>query len=460
MSEEKSHTVTLDKKKPTGAAKLNHTPLSFPAPEVINGFDWRLPDYAKRSNLSGLVSEVHGNSEYIRTDFHMVRWDTTNPQQGKFDFSELENNIRKRPQQQVLLRLENYGKCESPDWAIQKLQVTSRGTLVFWDDQYLEVIRPYIKEVSKLTKRYPQIIGIQIGVSDGQYRGDCSKFHLKDGWGEFNLKPDELKEAQGKFGFTPEKLEHYTKKIIDLYADAFQENSSKLVFNNFDQFSWTEIAAPYNKRMPAIAKHALNRGIGNRDGQIEHWMRYTQTVYGMGVTPSSNGTCTLDMNEQFAKNNANRYWGTENEEFGDYYWVTDYYGSIDNQPHRFFTSSLRALQMRRNYMTLHGGAMQKLKDPIYKTQDFLRYLDKTLGKQMVNTPDAFILLGERYVANFRLEEFPQIKQCQSQGGTAFRSFGRWVSEKSDSQPAMRIDLPIRLTGMAVGCKDANIHIWM
>lgn len=433
--------VDSKKETPTPASPEQATPKNDDSIQVIQGFDWRLPTYAQRSELSGLVSETRGSDEYIRADFHMVRWDKTNPQQNVYDFSELENKLRSRSQQHVLLRLETYGKCEMPDWALQQLQVTPRGTIVFWQDRYLNILEPYVREVAKLVNQYPQIVGVQIGISDGQYRGDCSDFALKDGWGEFNLKPDELKDAQNQYGLTPDLLERSTKRIIDLYADEFAGNAHKLVFNNFDQFSWMDIATPYNAKMIPIANYALDRGIGNRDGQIEHWMRYTKKIYGMELQPSTNGTCALGMNEGYAKRYANRYWGTENEEFGDYYWVKDVYGSVSNQPHRFFASSLRALQMRRNYMTIHGEAMQKARSSIYKTQDFLRYLDKTFGKQLTDTPDAFILLGERYIANFRLTEYPQRQRCQALGGTAVRSFGRWINEKSDSKPAMRIDLP-------------------
>ena len=420
------------------------TPKSIepdPSIQVVPGFDWRLPKYAQRSDLSGLISQTRGAEEYVRADFHMVRWDETNPQRNIFDFSKLETKLRNRSQQQVLLRFETYGKCEAPDWALKQLEVTPRGTIIFWRDSYIKTLKPYVREIAKLVNQYPQIVGVQIGISDGQYRVDCTKFSQKDGWGEFNLKPDELKDAQNQYGLTPEILESSTKRIIDMYADEFGGAASKLIFNNLDQFSWQDIAIPYNAKMSSIANYALSRGIGNRDGQIEHWMRYTNKVYGMQLKLANNGTCSLDMNEQTAKKYANRYWGTENEEFGDYYWVKGVYGGINNQAHRFFASSLRALQMRRNYMTIHGGAMQKAADPVYKTQDFLRYLDKTLGKQPSDTPDAFVLLGERYVANFRLTEFPQHKQCQSQGGAAIRSYGRWITEESDSKPAMRIDLP-------------------
>ena len=105
--------------------------------QVVRGFDWRLPSYAQRSDLSGLISETRGSDEYVRADFHMVRWDKTNPQQNQYDFRELEQKLQSRSQQQVLLRLETYGKCETPQWALNKIDTTSRGTLIFWRDSYI-----------------------------------------------------------------------------------------------------------------------------------------------------------------------------------------------------------------------------------------------------------------------------------------------------------------------------------
>lgn len=64
-----------------------------------------------------------------------------------------------------------------------------------------------------------------------------------------------------------------------------------------------------------------------------------------------------------------------------------------------------------------------------------------MGKQHANTPDAFILLGERYVADYRLPEYPQRAECRTQDRVSFRSFGRWITETSDSQPAVKIRMP-------------------
>ena len=429
------------------ASKQAPTTRTAPKPvataniEVINGMDWRLPSYAKRSRLGGLASETRGNDDYIAADFHIVRWDKTNPAPGVYNFDELESAIRGRPAQQIVLRLETYSKCETPDWALSQLRHTKAGTLIFWDSQYLKLLTPYIKEFAKRFAGKAQVVGVQLGIGDGEYRGDCRNFALKDGWGEFNISPTQLSEAQNNFGLTPQILETSTKRIVDVYAAAFARNTWKLAFNNVDQFSWEAIADLYNQKIPEIARYVLEKGLGNRDGQVEHWMRYIQRVYGMQVTPANNGTCSLDMDERVADRFAGRYWGTENEFYGDLDYVRAEHGSYQNQPYRFFVSSLRALQMRRNYSLLFARGMKKLDDPVYKTQDFLHYLDKTMGKQRANTPDAFILLGERYVADYRLPEYPQRAECRTQDRVSFRSFGRWITETSDSQPAVKIRMP-------------------
>ncbi|PWQ98492.1 hypothetical protein [Leucothrix arctica] len=410
--------------------------------EVIEGMDWRLPSYAKRSKNGGLISETAGASDYVRGDFHIVRWDKTNPSSGQYNFTELQRALDRAPNQQILLRPEIYSRCEAPAWALKQLRHTQHGSLIFWDSQYAGIVEPFIKALANFVRKNPQVIGVQLGIGDGEYRGDCKNFALKDGWGEFNMNPQELKEAETNFGFTPEKLESSTKKIVNVFANAFGANVSKLVFNNLEQFSWNAIAEPYNQRIPVIAKYVLDKGIGARDGQVEHWMRYMHRILGMQVKPANNGTCSLDMDERVADRFSTRYWGTENEFYGDLDYVRAEHGSYQNQAYRFLISSLRGLQMRRNYSLIFARGMEKLDHPVYKTQEFLRYLDKTMGKLKNDTPDAFILLGERYVADYRLAaEYPERKACQVKDRVAFRSFGRWITETSDSKPAMRINMP-------------------
>jgi len=427
---------------------LSNSVLASPKPTLSDGFDWSLPSYAKASPNAGLIDEDDGNIDVnnYRQYLHIVRWDKTNPHKGKYDFSRLKQLLADNPTKKLLIRLEVNSACEAPAWALKTLQTTKKKSLVFWDKQYRKLLKPFIENFAKQFAHHPQIIGVQLGIGDGKYRGSCQSFDNKDGWGEFWMTEKELKEAEEHFAFTPKKFKKATLNIIDDYINAFGEAKNKLAFTNFEPFySSGERADKYNRLMPEIAQYALEKGIGNRDGAIEEWMRYTHRSYGMTFIPAQNNSCHLAMNEAFADTIQGRYWGTENEFYGKEDYILESNGPYYNQPYRFLISSLRALQMRRNYITTNADALQTLDKGKYhtpfNTQAFLSYLEKTLGKQRHNTPDAFILLGERYIRNDRVSEYNHLDVCTQGTHIAVRSFGRWLSEKSDSQASMRITMP-------------------
>jgi len=252
-------------------------------------------------------------------------------------------------------------------------------------------------------------------------------------------------------GITPLKFANLTQAQKDILTRNFStfkrissgKNKGKLAFTNIGpSFSWNRIAEPYNQKLKSIAKHVWQSGIGNRDGHVEIWMRFIDQTYGVGLLSLEDGSCAMDFNEQYARAIRGRYWGTENEFYGDKDYVKNANGPYKNQPYRFMVSSLRALQMRRNYFSIAGDSMEKMHHPTYKTQDFLRYLTKVMGKQMENTPDAFILLGERYISQDHAKNFAD-EACvkDSKKGVAVRSFGRWLMEESRSASALRVSMP-------------------
>ena len=216
---------------------------------------------------------------------------------------------------------------------------------------------------------------------------------------------------------------------------------SKLAYTNLGPlFSWGEQASPYNRNLKKLAHYALDSGVGNRDGGTETWMRFTDKIYGNILTSMKDGTCRLDFDENYANKIRGRYWGTENEFYGNEAYILDRHGPYKNQPYRFLISSLRVLQMRRNFMSLSD--MRDIDDPLYRTQDFLYYLTKVMGKQIENTPDAFVLLGERYMTAFRLDDHHEADCVKNNGNRVpIRSFGRWIEETSEGVPAIKISMP-------------------
>jgi len=417
---------------------------SIPAYSV-DGFDWSLPKDTPISTNSGLIGEYDRGLDFTHNVFAMVRWDEANPQKGQYDFSKFEESLIYATPKKTLVRLEVNSICEAPTWAQKQLRSTPDKSLIFWDDAYIKLLKPFVKAFADRYANDPRIIGVQLGIGDGEYQNNSCDFSNKDGWGEFWMSPESIALAQSKYGFTPTIFEKQSKKIIDLYSEAFENNQGKLAFTNIGPtFSWTDIATPYNKKLRNIAKYVWEKGIGNRDGNIELWMRYIDKAYGVQLRSLADGTCFLDFDEEHANQTRNRYSGTENEFYGDKDYVIETNGPYKNQPYRFMVSSLRALQMRRNYISIAGDSMAILKDPIYKTQDFLRYLNLVLGKQIENTADVFILLGERYVASSSLTMFndePCVKNSNARKGVPIRSFGRWLTETSNSKPALKVLLP-------------------
>lgn len=412
-------------------------------PPIINGFDWTLPAGTQEESNSGLILSRYRQMDVARNSFLIVRWDESNPQQNQYDFKILETRLRQLAPKKVLIRLEVNSSCEAPRWALDQLRESKHKSLIFWDQNYIELLRPFINEFAKRYSASPQVIGVQLGLGDGEYSGPCKNYDNKDGWGEFWMSPRELEEATTRFGFTPEVFASASKANIDIYVNAFGKHKNKLAFTNIGAlFSYGKGSKPYNAKLNKIAKYVLEKGVGNRDGAIEQWMSYTDKIYGNVLTSMPDGTCRLDFDENYANKIRGRYWGTENEFYGKKDSVLAVHGSYENQPYRFLISSLRALQMRRNYMSISD--MRDIDHPQYKTQDFIRYLTKVLGKQIENTPDAFVLLGERYIDASRLQDHKEGTCVKNSGNKiAIRSFGRWLTENSQSLPTIKTSMPER-----------------
>ena len=199
------------------ATKLfNKTP-----PHLLNGFDWSLPVNTPVDNTSGLIAENKANQPMINNQFLIVLWDKTNPKPGVYDFSHFEKQLNTLSHRKALVRLEVNSSCEAPAWVLQKLRVTSDKSLVFWDENYISLLRPYIQEFAKRYAGLPQIAGVQLGIADGDFIGSCDDYDNKDGWGEFWMSPKALAEAQQNFGLTPEIFESSSREIIDIYIKAF-----------------------------------------------------------------------------------------------------------------------------------------------------------------------------------------------------------------------------------------------
>ena len=414
------------------AVAINNKNISKnPPPHFLPGFDWRLPANTQITKNSGLIAEESHDPTVVKNRFVIVRWDDSNPRKGEYDFSKLISDLQNIAPQQALIRLEVNSSCEAPQWALSQLRETKDKSLIYWDKNYQDLTQTFIENFAKRFAANPQIIGVHLGLADGEFgetADSCNDYDNKNGWGEFWMSPKERKEAETKFGFTPKVFTQATLANIDIYTKAFGAYKHKLAFTNIGTlFTYGEGSEAYNAQLKTIAKYAIDNGVGNRDGAIERWMSYTDKIYGTVFTSMSDGSCLLDMDEDYIRQMKGRYWGTENEFYGNQDYIINDMGPVENHPYIFMISSLRALQMRRNAFSISD--MQQIDHPDYKTQEFLKYLSFTFGKQYEDTPDAFVLMGERYIAPYRLADQMDVA-CVRNNATAVavRSFGRWLTE--------------------------------
>jgi hypothetical protein len=383
--------------------------------------------------------ESEDEPAYIRVGFIAVDWKTINPPGDVFDFSSIESelNKQKRP---VVIRINWYGACAAPSWVLSDANSLQSKTLVFWDQAYRDALTPLVNAFASSYANDSRIEGVYMGIADGHRstEGDCDSD--ENGWGEFWMTSEEITEAETDFGFSPSVFESETKKLIDIFANAFGENSKKLAITNIYQFVTEEIS-PYNDAIHNLADYALNAGLGMRDGAIENWARYIDPSYHVKLALAEDNTSRLITDEAFGQALGDRYWGGENEFYGGDDYIIDSTGPYSNQPYRFYVSSMRSLQQRNNYVAISYSSIADLPASEYEPQDLLLYLSKVYGRNINDTPDAFTMLGERYVdAETLIGDF-QNNPAVFDGMLKIRGIERWLSEIGSSEPARRIEMP-------------------
>ncbi len=452
--------------------------FSTEIPNITNGFDWSLPSYADalQNKNGGMLAEDAADDIEVAGGFLEVLWYHSELEEGVFTFNHFANRLANSTGD-VLVRLEVNSQCHTPSWTT--IPFLNSRTLQFWKNEYLDQVSGFINKFAEDYAHNPRIVGVQLGIADGKYKtNSCPDVSAldpnniddnnlifdqlvynfgRDGWGEFWLNDAEMTEATQQGGLTASVFETKTKQIIDLYVNAFgPKYKHKLALTSFDVFDGSDIGYPdIQDKMKTIAKYAIDQGIGNRGGEIEAWMRYTDNVYGVDFITGSNtdGSCSMTFDENFADTIVGRYWGDENEFYGP--GLEDTSGPTSNQSYRFYMSSLRALQLRRNYFSVGSTQLNFLRNfnDEFNTNNFITYLSKVLGRTREDTPDAFVVLGERtlstnsglYPKEYKTPHTsePCLIAGSNRGYTTVNEFGRWLSVVSatDGDPHLRKDMP-------------------
>ncbi len=381
---------------------------------VIEGWDWSMPSFVEPSprSLVGLQRNVGWDKEYIPLNLQFksnsigilwVKWREIEPTMGNYDFTPIINRINQansvgsdiilRVLCHSKLRAGDINKGDAPLW-LEDLGVNflpqeeAKHNLNF-DPSHPEFHKRYLKLVDELKNS-----GIPALVK-AAYVGYASHSFGDEGIGPFR----ETNSAAN------DTVKHVRERL-DAWEEAFK-------------------GMEYKVFMGSPANYGFEKGFGVRRGFVEMYL-YRIPDSDMGQYIDDEGYLCVDEEAPIMKYQC--FNGEVNEEY-EQAWATDArsfrFGNTTNSyPYRYFTSTLRALQMRCTYIHTTGHLMPKM----------LPFLSQELGRTIEDTPDTWCFLRESYL--------------KENEGQELKNFERWLYQRDapgyETEPAIKIQHAIKM----------------
>lgn len=373
--------------------------------DVIDGWDWSLPPDVKPAP-NGLLAMQRTSSlnrsldEFVEpldlpvnpTVALWIKWRELEPKEGQYKFSALRKRIEEAHALgcSVILRMLCSATSFAPDW------MGTLGIPIRTEDKAAKVTNYEISN-PEFHLRYLRLID-QLGKSGipqmetlkGAFLGYASP-----SYGDEGIGPD---------GKDPDAVPHVIERL-DAWARAFQGVENKVFMGGFSQ-------------------HGLDLGFGIRQGFVEMYLYHIPDEK-IGQQVDENGYLWVDESTEILR--SNRFFGEENEEYEEA-WTTPardcrFGTTTDSFSYRYFTSNLRLLQMRCNYV---------LTNPFSLMPEQLVWVGQSLGRTVEDAPDIWCALRESPVRSIG----------------PVKNFERWLyqrdSEEFETKPAVRIEHPIKM----------------
>ncbi len=375
--------------------------------DVIDGWDWSLPPTVE-PDPNGLMAIRRAN--HLHSDLRSflepldlpinttvtlwIKWKELEPVEGVYRFDLLRKRIKEAEDMgySVVLRILCSATIFAPDW-LEAYEIPYRKE----HKQPNRKITNYEVATPAFHSRYLQLIDA-LGVSGipqleplrGVFVGYASPSYGDEGIGPHGVNPDEV----------PHVMER-----LDAWAAAFKGVEHKVF-------------------MGGISQYGLAKGFGVRRGFVEMFLYHIpDEVIGQQVDES--GYLWVDESAAILRHSV--FHGEENEEYEES-WATStsdfrFGTSTDSFVYRYFTSNLRLLQMRCNYVLYNSFSL---------LPEQLVWVGQSVGRTVENTPDIWCALRESYVRPVG----------------AVKNFERWLyqrdSEGFETEPAMRVDHAIKM----------------
>lgn len=397
-------------KTPNGEAKPD---LWKSRDHIKEGWDWSLPPHTKVSpkGLIGMArvlnsKSLHSLSELPKVNFECnpivdiwFHWNTIEAVEGVYDFSQIKNAIDVAAKRGYgsCIRLMTSRTASAPDWLKSKYQVPSIRSQKkgiereenydlanpLFHDKYRALIAAFGKSGIPAMK---EVKGLYVGYASPSL-GD---------------------EGIGPHGVDPDSVQHVRERL-----DAWEA-----ITKGFE----------YKVYMGGNCNYGFSKGFGVRRGFVEMYL-YQIPSPEIGQTLDENGYLVL--NESCPLIAKEALHGEVNEEY-DEKWATvatqnRYGNSTDSFPYRYFTSSLRMLQMRVNLACYPNFTLIPAMIP---------WMSLEVGRTAKTAPDAWCFLRESYLKG---------------NAGAVKNFERWVFQR---------DSPGYETTAVVKINQANKMHWV
>jgi hypothetical protein len=387
--------------------------------DVIEGWDWSLPpSVGPKANSLLCISRRANRLPAIQFPANpvvslWVFWSDLEPREDEYRFDRLLAQLKDiekagygaiiRPMTAAHARPSYPDPSHTPKWRqkpcappylVEKYGVTQipeppkKGwRIINLDPAHPAFHRRYIKFVRELGKSGIPGMDVVKGIIVG---------YKSPSWGDEGIGP--RPETQG--GEEPA----HVKERLDAWADVCKGVEHKVC-------------------MGGTSEYGFSKGFGIRGGFVEMYLYRIPDPH-LGQTIAPNGY--LVVNEDAVGTQASRFLGDENEEYEESW--TSRFGKLDSFVYRYFTASLRLLQMRRNYL---------LNNPFCVYPEMLPFISLEMGRTVEDTPDVWCALRESY-----------LRKKRSHAPQPVRNFERWLHQRDsagfETTPAIKIDHAIRM----------------
>lgn len=399
---------------------------------VINGWDWSLPDFVEPSQKSmvGLQRIIGWDKDYIPLDLKFksnstgilwVKWRDIETTKGNYNFQPILDRISQANSvgSDIILRILCHSKSRSGD--------ISKGEAPLWLEDLGVTLLPQEKPEHNLNfdpshpefhKRYLMLVNemAKTGIPDkvkAAYVGYASHSFGDEGIGPHGENNPDLNDA-----------ELHVRERLDAWGEAFKGQEYKVF-------------------MGGTSDYGFKKGFGVRRGFVEMYLYHIPSP-NLGQYIDEDGYLSVDENAPVLQYKC--FNGEVNEEYEEA-WATDArsfrFGNTTNSyPYRYFTSNLRALQMRCTYIHTTGHLIPKM----------LPFISQELGRTVEDAPDVWTFLRTSYIraSTYRNNDKlgRKITADEETEGIETKNFERWLYQRDapgyETVPAVKIQQAIKM----------------